>query len=385
MIADSIADGRKHWPRAKLALTLDFTTSRPQPPNVEKLAKHYLDLLGSGNGTQEQPLLYRDDRQVKMLYVSCRHSWDPDAPVARGRIHLACCSRADAIASLEAAHELEVFHRGPTTLHADESLQHEPHISDQLEDARRLEESGDELLKRMAADIRFDALRAHQEHFLGSSDQWLSRLFRSRGRELITGRPAAWEQRAARALDAQDPNRSLTAWESTSLQDELRGFFHVPLPALPSQRGDRQEFTKNLHEACRRFLHAHPSMTPLVVPLRITILLVPPHDKDLDNLALEVVPVVEEHFRPHQEPWLLDGTHVGLPAGLRNRDNELRKRRLARLRSLGEYSVWAYQVIELHRRPEHPREGWMSVILGHGENRRSMWGEAEDYLTQALE
>ena len=129
VIADSIADGRRHWPRAKLALTLGFTTSRPQPPNVEKLAKHHLDLLGSGNGTQELPLLYRDDRQVKMLYVSCRHSWNPDVPVERGRIHLECCSRADAIANLEAAHELEVFHRGPT-LHADESLHDGRNISD---------------------------------------------------------------------------------------------------------------------------------------------------------------------------------------------------------------------------------------------------------------
>jgi hypothetical protein len=35
--------------------------------------------------------------------------------------------------------------------------------------------------------------------------------------------------------------------------------------------------------------------------------------------------VIEEHFRPHLEPWLLDGTYVGLPAGLRSPDDDRRK------------------------------------------------------------
>lgn len=381
---ESVTGGRKLWPRASLALTLNFATSRQQPPNIERLAKHYLDLLGDHDGGDNGPLLYRDDRQVNMLYVSCYHGWDPDAPVERGSIHLDCCSRANAIGALEAAYELEVRHDGPSP-DADQWLRDEPDITRQLEDARQLDESGQEDLKRMAADIRFDALRAHQEFFLRSSDHWLSRLFRSRGRELVTGKPATWEQRVARKI-APEARRPLHArFAPTNLQDELSGFFQVPLPSLPTQPGDRDEFKRNLDEACHRFLGAHPSLSPLVVPLRLTILVVPPHEKDLDNLALDVVPVINRHFRPHQEPWLLDGTHAGLPAGLRQRDEHHRQRQLTRLRSVGEYSVWAYQVIELHRRPEHPVEGWVSVVLGHGENRHSVWGEAENYVTRMLD
>lgn len=380
---DSADGGRKLWPQARLALSLDFTTTRKQPPNIERLAKHYLDLLGDHQGDDDGPLLYRDDRQVKMLYVSCHHRWDPDAPSEPGSIHLDCCSRADAIGALEAAYELEVFHDG-STREEDDWVQDERDPSRQFEGARQLEESGDAHLKRMAADIRFDALRAYQESFLQSSDRWLSRLFRSRGRELVTGKPATWEQRIGRRSDSETRLRPQMQWTPTSLQDELRGFFQVPLPGLPAQPGDRAKFKRNLDEACHRFLQAHLSLSPLVVPLRVTILVVPPHGKDLDNLALEVVPLINRHFRPHQEPWLLDGPDVGLPAGLRNRDRE-RERQLARLRSVGEYSVWAYQVIELHRRPDHPAEGWASVVLGHGENRHSVWGEAEDYVTRQLQ
>jgi hypothetical protein len=378
-----IGSDRRVWPRATLALTLGFTTSRRQPPNVEQLAKHYLDLLGSQTGDQGGPVLYSDDRQVKMLYVSCRHNWDPEKPVARGSIHLDCCSRADAIGVLEVAHELEVFHEGPSS-DADEWRRDELDAASQLEEARRLEQSEDELMRRMAADMRFDALRAYQEHFLRSSDRWLTSLLRSRGRELITGELATRERRLARRLQSAGVPHLQTAWTPTNLDDELQGYFQVPLPPLPRQRGERRDFKQNLHEACRRFLSAHPSLSPLVVPLRITILVVSPHDKDLDNLALEVVPVINEHFKPHQAPWLLDATYVGMPAGLRRYDVERRRRQLAQLKSVGELSVWAYQVIELHRRPEHPPEGWVSVVLGHGENRRSVWGEAEDYVDAVL-
>ena len=381
----SVIGARGYWPRARLALELDFTTSRKQPPNIESLAKHYLDLLGHQDEDDGRPLLYHDDRQVKMLYVSCHHAWDPDAPVEQGHIRLVCLPRADAIAELEAANDLA------ETVHAfDRDADHHGRgdldLDLRLENARAFEASGDPELVQMAADIRFDALRDHQELFLRASDTWLSRLFQRRARELMTGKPASWEARAARQVGSLKAWRELQeALGPTRVVDELRGAFLVPLPALPTRSGEREPFNEALDEACRGFLQAHPSLSPLVAPLRITILVVPPYQKDLDNLAREVIRVISRHFRPPQDPWLVDGTHVGLQPGRRLRDGQRRQRDLARMRSIGQFSVWAYQVIQLHRQPEHPREGWMAVVLGHGENRNSLWREAEIEVQRALE
>lgn len=49
-----------------VALELHFSTSRRNPPALYALAKNYLDLLGR----RGQPLLYRDDSQVKYLAVN---------------------------------------------------------------------------------------------------------------------------------------------------------------------------------------------------------------------------------------------------------------------------------------------------------------------------
>lgn len=381
----AVSGARGFWPRAGLALDLHFTTARKQPPNVESLAKHYLDLLGHHDGDDGRPLLYRDDSQVKMLFVSCNHDWDPDTPARQGSIHLECSPLADAIAELEAVHEIAVpGHDFDWT--AEEPRFERRDIDLRLENARAFEASGDPDLSRMAADIRFDALRDHQESFLREGDRWLSGLFRRRARELVTGKPAPWEARAARAVGSLEAWRQLQEpFGPDDIANELRGFFLVPLPALPARSGEGKSFSHALDEACERFLREHPSLSPLVAPLRVTILAVPPQQQDLDNIARKVVPAINRHFRPPQEPWLLDETHVGLPPGLRSGDDRRRLRDLARLRSIGEESVWAYQVIQLHRQPEHPREGWMAVVLGHGENRMSLWVQAGIEVERALE
>ena len=381
----SVGGARGFWPRARLALDLHFTTARKQPPNIESLAKHYLDLLGHLEGDDGRPLLYLDDSQVKMLHVSCDHAWDPDTPAKQGSIRLECAPRVDAIAELEAVHEIAVAGRDFDWDVEEPQLENRD-LELRLESARAFESSGDPDSRRMAADIRFEALRDHQEFFLRASDRWLSGLFRRRARELITGKPAPWEARAARAVGSLEAWRELQEpFGPVDIASELRGFFLVPLPALPARSGEGELFRQALDEACRRFLGKHPSLSPLVAPLRVTILAVPPQQKDLDNLAREVVPAINRHFRPPQDPWVLDETHVGLPPGLRSRDDRRRRRDLARLRSIGQYSVWAYQVIQLRRRPEHPREGWMAVVLGHGENRNSLWGQAGIEVERALE
>ena len=65
-----------------LALDLHFTAARRNPASIHHIAKHALDILGVVLPGNERPrrrgVLYRDDRQVKFLYVDLNQAWQPD-------------------------------------------------------------------------------------------------------------------------------------------------------------------------------------------------------------------------------------------------------------------------------------------------------------------
>lgn len=362
------------WPRAALALDLRFTTTRKQPPKIERLAKHYLDLLEPGSCANGETSwrLYNNDRQVKMLSVAGRHDWDVDQPISEPSIYLGCRTRTDAIAELESADEIASM---TSVLDEDARWGSRRDPSDtelMIENARYFESSGDEILQAMAADIRFDVVKDLQDEFLMAGDRLLTRLFRSYARELLRGVSPAWRRLADLSPAGTD------GWDD--LLADLLGtaqLFLVPLPPPPSESGQGAEFKRYLHDACSQYIDRHRILSPLVAPLRVTIMVVPPVPKDLDNLALEVLPVIEQHFRPHREPWLLGPEQFGLQPGHRaSQADDQQRRALARLRSVHEYGVWAYQAIELHRRADHPPHGWMAVMLGHGENALSLWEAA---------
>ena len=63
-------DGRcgPNWPRPKASVALDIwcRTSNRNPPRIDKICKWLLDELGSAKG---RPIIFNDDRQVKMLFA----------------------------------------------------------------------------------------------------------------------------------------------------------------------------------------------------------------------------------------------------------------------------------------------------------------------------
>ncbi len=59
-----------------VALKIDLTTTSKNAPQVHTIAKNLLDLLGARRPNVSWPrrhLLYKDDRQIQALSVSCRH------------------------------------------------------------------------------------------------------------------------------------------------------------------------------------------------------------------------------------------------------------------------------------------------------------------------
>jgi hypothetical protein len=133
----------------------------------------------------------------------------------------------------------------------------------------------------------------------------------------------------------------------------------LPLPGLPRATGQSVDFVGMIRASLEEFRVRWPLFRSLLVPVTLAFLVVPPEQgKDLDNIALTVLPVAHEVLRPHIAPHPLSPIYG---------DEERKSRRddaLARLRSVNARSVRAYQVIELPRSPHDPPEGTLCLALG---------------------
>jgi hypothetical protein len=159
---------------------------------------------------------------------------------------------------------------------------------------------------------------------------------------------------------------------------------HIDLPPLPTQAGEGVAFDQRVRTALQKFVQDRPDLQPLLVPLRVTVLVTPPKRagaKDLDNILIEVLATLEVELKPHAEPWLLL-PEVAVEGA--EPDPELADRK-ARYRSYTGSHTWAYQVLELHRRPTDPDSGSLVVMPGLGWNRKSIWAEAEHFVEARLQ
>lgn len=351
---DVIGRFAEGWPRAHLALTLNFATTRPQPPAIERLAKHYIDLLKASEADGAKRWgLFHDDRQIKMLSVtSCVAGGDAPRP----RIDLHCLTRADAIAELEAVECLTTEH-GCELDNGDDRLSDDLWLELALDDLRYIERRADPASVETARCLRATIHRRRQEELLRGNDAFMRSLLHGRARELFTGHLDAATRRAR---DLAVNSRSLADTleglrQSQHMLDRMREWFQVSLPPLPMAHGEGSDFRQRVREACDDYFARRPMLQPVVVPLRVTILVVPPKQKDLDNIALDVIPAI---------------------------------RAAASARAGGAEptaDVASYQVLELHRGTHHRSEGELAVVLGHGHNFLSYWEAAADDVERCVE
>jgi hypothetical protein len=391
------------WPRpqAQLAVDLHFSTTRRQPPKLWTLPKHYLDLLGQTGAPADDPgsVLYRDDRNIKMLYASCVHRWDPDMtpnPV----IVVTARTRADALADMALAWRISQADNGShlgwgieDDLAADLALEGD---REELSTADRLDEGGDEESHRAAELLRHHVRQRRQDQYLHGNDGWLRTVFFRDGYPLLYGTDPRERRLATSTAQAGLTTPTNVDYRASADYRRLMlsGLNRIDLPPLPAKPGDSAVFRAEVVRLCREFVDRNPGLFPLLVPLRVTVLLVPPRRstanvKDLDNVTLDVLAAVDKHFRPPANPWLLgpalaEPSDPSQPDGLAHLRAWHRKE-LARLKSLGETAIWAYQILELQRYEDDPDEGFLIIVPGHGMNHRSLWNEADDYLAEHLD
>jgi hypothetical protein len=373
-----VTRGLAGWPRAPLALDFAFVTTKRQPAGIEAYAKHYQDLLEPRDRPDDlPPFLYRSDRQIKMLFVRCSHEWGTSTSPY---IALECQPRRHAIAELEAATRLKFLdgseREDDSEWHDDLELERveAPLRPDFGNAAREAEAAADDAIAAWDNYARYEAFRAAQGHVLSNNDRVLTGLFVRRAASLVTSRP--------------DPHwRALTRlglWPSTlgpEADRELLDIIRVPLPSLPTAPGGGARFREDVVRAFETLVARYPFLRPLLVPLRITFLVVPPaQGKDLDNIVLSVMSAVNNTLQPHPKPWLLVPSLASVQAPDQWRIDAFKQRR-----SRVEVGVVAYQVIELARSPDDPPDGTLSVVLGHGHNYTSTWQAAAHYVDKRLD
>jgi hypothetical protein len=97
-----------------VALDLHFRAMRRNPPVIYHVAKNVLDLLGPARPGVARPrrrsVLYRDDRQVKLLYMDLDQRWEPTRGEGGadkdGSTFVRARRARDAVADLCMAHRL---------------------------------------------------------------------------------------------------------------------------------------------------------------------------------------------------------------------------------------------------------------------------------------
>jgi hypothetical protein len=358
--------------RGPVALDLSFRAARRNPPGIHRAVKHTLDLLGPAlPGTERarrRSVLYRDDRQVKFLYADMDQEWwrqGGDDTAASG-LFMVARRASDVAADLGMAVRL---HRNGWDEGDEDSLFWVPGLPDEPEPGWPLDpgSSLSPVEQYLADSFRFHHVTDMQEAILARTDASLNWALATYLGDLDAG---------SRHTDlASILKESRAATRGLLLSDMLT----IPLPGLPRATGQSADFVQMTRASLEQFRVQWPLFRSLLVPVTLTFLVIPPvQGKDLDNIALTVLPVAHEILRPHIAPHLLSPTYGD------EKQTPWLNDALDRLKSVNARSVRSYQVIELPRSPQDPPEGTLHLALGL-HTHHSWWHRATDYLCAAID
>ncbi|GIK51424.1 MAG: hypothetical protein BroJett014_03970 [Planctomycetota bacterium] len=363
-----------HWKRRAYRgdIALDFEVTpgqgRHAPPLIQTVVKNYLDLLHipvKGVKTARKRLLYRDDKQVKLLSASYSHAGNKE----KDEIWLRAASMGDFLEDVALAERVlrDDFTEDATTRFG-ERLDVQRFLDDQAK--RDDDDNAFEELKKLNKDtgamkarygelafqsIHWSLSQRAQDSFLGNASpdirQWTS-ILAPQTRQYSVG-----------ASDDTDLARALELIDATLRSMLLSPPLALDLRQLPSLDYSKTEFKKATRAAISDYRKRYPWLFPLAVPVDVAILFVPPTGGgvDLDNLARYIVPAVNEELQPPPTPT------AAMPEDLIKAYPPLAAM-LAEKRKLPSYSIRRYEVVEMRRMSSEPPEGVVRLIL-HGGSR----------------
>jgi uncharacterized protein YecT (DUF1311 family) len=369
--------------RGPAVVDFTFTPAGPNPPSIEKLPKSYLDLLerrvdSVGSFTDER-LVFRDDRQVKVLFVRYHMGLDA-SPEVRATI----TARRHFIADVELAARLDrgdfqdsdTSHRRRRWSDDHERIfgHRDEQVDQAFEELRELEcwspAHRAQFGEAYEAMFRF-ALYKVQRAWLANTDDAIG--------SILLGLPSLWRRMQPTFLvESLKSTRGLL----------IGGPLAVSVMHAPRRDGDSTLFEVALEKALAQFARSHKVLFPLLTQLGVTMFHIPPRPetegidgKDLDNLARLVIPKVQETFKPPSTLWQAHRLALRTPSvdpaisAWVQKEIDLHKR----LPAIG---VSRYCAIELPRVPDDPDDGMVAVAFGDGEQIPSLWDDIDGFIKE---
>ena len=357
------------WPtfRAHLACELAFYSDQPDPPQLHTLAKNYLDLLATPehlSPIKRRHLVYRDDRQIKLLSVSYHLSADWSG----ASIHI----EVDRLSRLrEDIRLVDRIRRDDFEEDKDSNLgrygcRRPGTYDDELED--RLRDEMEEAFRS------YKHSRSHHKSWLRklSSDVYTAML--EMDQRILQEKFLAWNEAIVRRMvlgildqGARERRSGLLGLSEAvcGLQRQLLLSEPTSLDAshAPMKSGDTTRFLSEITKALSRFETQYSWLFPLRIPLAATIVVVPPPSGiDLDNLAMKVIPLINGQWSPPRST--LGTFDVNSVSDRRLRG--LFRAHVQAERRFPKISLARYEVIEIPRSQTDPPSGFVRIALGSG-------------------
>ncbi|MBU3063201.1 hypothetical protein KO481_16905 [Nocardia sp. NEAU-G5] len=271
--------GRWPRPRADLALGIAMRTTLRDPARIDKYCKWLLDELG---GHQGDPIVYTDDRQVKMLFARLdRNADEPSiwvtaqtvAQVQEGLRRVGCLDRRWTIG--EANWELE--------RHSDLDEDYDEGVSPDFLRAAGVD----------ADAISEYALRDHVRRRLGYQLTFLALTDQLSSAVVFTHADKRFRARVGLPTTNETLHRLLDYGLA------------VDLGPIPARSGESSAFKHRTAIALTQLLTRRPGMIPLLASIGVTVFYLETRaGKDLDNIFgdLEVLPILLDTVRPPVRP-----------------------------------------------------------------------------------
>lgn len=293
-VAEQMKDLRRMAFKGPILLEMSLATTDPTPNHAHTVTKNLLDLLSSPLPELSSPLralLYKDDRQVEALSVTCHHG--EDVP----RIFISATPMKAFTEDLELAHyvlsgarynlEEEMLHQ-----RSDEALDH-------FNNLLRYDKHYRSLLKDAYDSWLYNARLQAQEAFLGQHARLtvenLIHLYDAVGIGRLQSRGISSTHHQL----ARDLRFSV---EQMFCVMPLR----ILLDELPQERGSSDQYMATIKKEVQRF-QAEFSwlLEPLLIPVALEVVIKPPPPSrtralhDLDNVLRNyLIPQVVGIFKP---------------------------------------------------------------------------------------
>jgi len=266
-VAEQLALAKRAAFKGDLALKLSLATTRKNAPQAHTIAKNLLDLFGERRAGVVWPrrhLLYKDDRQIQALSVTCRHGESDPLIMAEAKPFTAMLDDLELAAN--AVREAEMSGSGgyEDDNEAEWIDTYRGLIQNQVENRRRL---GDSLYDAYFKMTRWYAQRA---------------LLRRSG---VTIPVLGWMYGLPRGISM---GFGKEMWAHLLTQSKLR----LQIGELPIAKGSSDAFKKMIEEEIKAFKERWDwIINPLVIPVALEVVIRPNPSTpaavlhDLDNIV----------------------------------------------------------------------------------------------------